>query len=182
MNRHLLVSVACFTCLLCSCAAPGLRYSEHPLVHADLSPDEARIAVLRPNESRFGSNGASRVHLDGDVFGVMGKGAYLLRDVPAGVHTLVAERWGAPGRCVWQDIFEGGRRYYFVVAPIPPSALEVVLGPFAQVSKKVGAVANLVLAAGSAANPLKVQCDGAFSIAPLDAGMLGAVEELREGK
>ena len=61
-------------------------------------------------------------------------------------------------------------------------ALEVVLGPFAQVGKKVGAVVNLVLAAGSAANPSKVQCDGAFSIAPLDAGMLGAVEELREGK
>ena len=118
--------------------------------------------------------------------GKLAKGGFLVRDVPAGVHTLSADLWDAPGRCVWQDLFEGGRRYYFLVAaipPPPPTGLELVLGPFAQAGGKVGAVANIALAAGAAANPPPPgRCEGVFSIAPLDAGMLGGVGELRESR
>ncbi len=182
MNRLLL---ACLAFLLCSCAASGLRYQDHPLVTADLSPDDARITVLRPDNVWLMHGRSARVEINGLEFGKLAKGGFLVRDVPAGVYTLSADVWDAPGRCLWQELFEGGRRYYFMVAaipPPPPTALELVLGPFAQAGGKLGAVANIALAAGAAAKPPPVRCEGAFSISPVDAGMLGGVEELRESR
>ena len=153
---------------------------------ADLSPDDARITLLRPNNSWLLNGRAARVEFNGVDFGKLVKGGFLVRDVPAGVHMLSVDMWDSPGRCGWQELFEGGRRYYFMVAaipPPPPTALEMILGPFAQAGGKVGLVANLAMGVGAAANPPPpVRCDGAFSIAPLDPGMLGEIGELRESQ
>ncbi len=172
--RNVLSAVVAMS--LSACTANGLPYPEHPA--SSLVVDQvAKVTIFRSNDTLLYSARTARLAMDGERAGRLATGGFRTFKVQPGSHTFVVKMWDAPGTCELVVDIQPGVEYFYEVAPRPPTVAAATPGALL-----LGASPSAVLFGRGvqASQSSGKQCDGAFSIVPIErAEALPKVAALR---
>ena len=144
----------------------------------------ARLTIYRPSQSAQYAARSASLKLNAASIGGISNGDFRVIEVAPGSHSLEADMWDAPGRCIVTFTVRTGESAYFEVAPRLANLAAGTPGAVLPAAGSGGMLlGGAVMLAGMSAESSGKQCGGAFSIeqaAPEVASM--RLENLRAAK
>jgi hypothetical protein len=174
------LSIAIVAMMLSACAANGLPYPEHPASSLVVT-GVAKVTIFRADDTLLYSARSARLAVDGERAGRLATGGFRTFKVEPGPHTFTVRMWDAPGTCELTADIQPDVEYFYEVAPRPPTFAASTPGALLLGASPAGVLFGTgVSAAGQSAESSGRQCDGAFSIVPVEpAQALPKVSALR---
>jgi hypothetical protein len=170
------LSIAIGAVLLSACAANGLPYPEHPASSLVVT-GVAKVTIFRSDDTLLYSARTARLMVDGERAGRLATGGFRTFKVEPGPHTFMVKMWDAPGVCELKVDIQPDVEYFYEVAPRPPTFAASTPGALLLGASPAGVLFG---AGASTAESASKECDGAFSIVPVEpAQALPKVSALR---
>ncbi len=140
----------------------------HPDRHAapfEAASPTARLTIYRPSQSTQYAARSASLKLNAASIGGISNGDFRVIEVSPGSHSLEADMWDAPGRCVVTFSVRAGESAYFEVAPRSANLAAGTPGATLPAAGSGGMLlGGAVMLAGMSAESAGKQCGGACSI------------------
>jgi len=151
--------------LLAGCTAFESPHSGSRAAPIEGASPTARLTIYRPSQSSQYAARSASLKLDATSIGGISNGDFRVVEVAPGSHSLEADMWDAPGRCIVTFTVRAGESAYFEVAPRLANLAAGTPGAVLPVAGSGGMLlGGAVMLAGMSAESSGKQCGGAFSI------------------